>query len=129
MKVENNNKMMKSRLGVLFIIFILIFGYLMIHLGVITFVENQNYNQRVLYQYVSKQTMSDNITPKRGKIIDRNGIVLAGNVRVYNIIFDPNSMISQPEDIRIASMQKIATEIDGVTYEALEQYLIDMPLI
>jgi len=129
MKTDKNNNMMKSRLGVLFIIFILIFVYLMVHLGVITFVESDNYNQRVLYQYISKQTMSDNIIPKRGQISDRNGIVLAENVRVYNIIFDPNGMIAQPENVRIASMKKIAAEVDGVTLSQLEEYLVDIPSV
>lgn len=129
MKEDLLNRMMKSRLSVLFIIFILAFIYLSLRLGLITFVENQNYNQRVLYQYITKQTMSDDIVPRRGQIMDRNGIVLAENMRLYNIIFDPNGMIAQPEEVRTASMTYIANYIPGVTTLQLEQYLIDYPTL
>lgn len=129
MKQDLLNRMMKSRLSVLFIIFILAFIYLSLRLGLITFVENQNYNQRVLYQYITKQTMSDDIVPRRGQIIDRNGIVLAENMRLYNIIFDPNGMIAQPEEVRNASMQYIANYIPGLTTLELEQYLVDYPTL
>jgi cell division protein FtsI/penicillin-binding protein 2 len=129
MKTDLSNKMMKSRLGVLFIIFVIIFTYLIIRLGVITFVENENYNQRVLYQYISRQTMSDSITPKRGEILDRNGIVLAENVQVYNVVFDPNGTIAQPESVRKASIAFIAEHIEGVDVSLLESYLVDFPSV
>lgn len=118
---ENSRRMMKSRLRGLFIIFFVAMSYLLIQVGLITFVDNENFDQRVMYQYVAKQTVSDQVVPKRGQILDRNGIVLAENVRVYNVIYDPNGMIQQPEEVREYSELFLAMRLDDVTTSKLEE--------
>ena len=66
---------MKSRVLLLFIIFILAFiflGYRLVHISVI---DDNNYKQHVLAQQISNLTDTNNqINPKRGTLYDTHGI-------------------------------------------------------
>ena len=64
---------------------------LCIRLIYINNVEGESYTINVLQQ----QNYSSTIIPyKRGDIVDRNGVVLATSIKVYNLILDPKIIIS-----------------------------------
>ena len=82
---------MRIHLGVVvsFVIILLVFL-----IGVLIFKNNtkgDEYARNVLEQ----QNYSSTTMPyKRGDIVDRNGVVLATSIKVYNLILDPKIMLS-----------------------------------
>lgn len=85
------DKEMRIKVGITFSVVILVLVFLV---GVVIYkhsVKGEEYSINVLEQ---QNYSSKNIPYKRGNIIDRNGIVLATSIKVYNLILDPKIMIS-----------------------------------
>lgn len=85
------SRFMQKKLLFLFaVITIVLFG-LNIRLTLINMNKGEDYTRQVLAQqrYESKA-----IPYQRGNITDRSGVVLATSIKVYNLILDPNIMIS-----------------------------------
>lgn len=120
---------MKSRVLLLFIIFILAFiflGYRLVHISVI---DDNNYKQHVLAQQISNLTDTNNqIAPKRGTIYDSHGIALAQSNVIYNVIYDPGVLSEHEAGIIDATILKLSTTLDDVTPEQLRALLVDKPM-
>ncbi len=89
------DKEMRIKVGITFSVVILVLVFLV---GVVIYkhsVKGEEYSINVLEQ---QNYSSKTIPYKRGDIIDRNGIVLATSIKVYNLILDPKIMIS--DDMR-----------------------------
>lgn len=84
-----------TRLGVFFVIILLAFVGLGIRLVIITRDNKNEYRQKILSQnsYDSKD-----ISAKRGEILDCNGNVLAASRDCYNLVVDPQYIMSFAEN-------------------------------
>lgn len=118
---------MKGRIFLLFIIFILLLIGLIVRVAYISIVEKQNYQTNVLAQHVSSETSADEIPAKRGTITDRNGIVLAESIKVYNVIYDPGVLNQYDEAIKQATNTLISSTLDDVSIGELTDILLNDP--
>ena len=85
-KIPVFTRKMKNKSIVLFLLVILMLLGLAIRMLYINSTSGEKYTVQVL----SQQNHSSTVLPfKRGDILDRNGMVLATSVKVYNLILDP----------------------------------------
>jgi len=83
---------MKNSLYFVFLIIIAICAGLTAKMVWINNVKGEDYAKKVLSQQAFS---SRTIVAERGTITDRNGIVLARSEKTYNVILDPNVILSQ----------------------------------
>jgi penicillin-binding protein A len=96
---KKGNKLLYSRLRILFIIAILLFSILIIRLGKLQIVQGEEF--RAESQKTTKTVYSWN-TP-RGKIYDRNGNVLVENDPIFTLTYtNPSNDDSQNEKLELA---------------------------
>lgn len=114
---------MKRKGMFLFIAFILGFIALIGQLTYIVFVEGKNYNLAVL-QNVARREGSVILNDKRGRILDRNGIVFAESVATYDLIFDARLLSEQKEETVEKTIQYLNDHL-GFSKAELRQKLID----
>jgi penicillin-binding protein A len=96
---KKRNKLLYSRLRILFIIVILLFSILIIRLGKIQIVQGEEF--RAESQKTTKTVYSWN-TP-RGNIYDRNGNVLVENEPIYTLTYtNPSNDDSQQDKLDLA---------------------------
>lgn len=86
------SRKMQTKLALLFIIIALALFGLNIRLTYINMQSGDQYTVQVLSQ---QKYASKSLPYQRGNILDRNGIVLATSVKVYNLILDPNIILSE----------------------------------
>lgn len=104
---RRRNKLLYSRLNILFIIVFLLFSILIIRLGKIQIVQGEEY--RAESQKTTIIVYSWN-TP-RGKIYDRNGSVLVENEPIYTLTYtNPSNEDTQQARLQLA--KKLAGIID-----------------
>ena len=65
------------------------------------------------YDYYQSQVLSQittevNVNPERGNITDRNGVVLATNKSVYNIIISPKHIALRNEENKEKATERLA---------------------
>ena len=118
---------MKRHLFFLFIIFISTLILLGARVSYINRTQSDEYKKNVLTQHLNKQTNSDEIAPKRGSIFDRNGIVLAESIKVYNVIYDPGVLNQHEQDTIQSTNEFLSARIDDVKIQQLESLLQDKP--
>ena len=99
---------------------------LMVRIFLIQTVDFDRYSSKVIEQ----QTKELTLTPLRGDIVDRNGVILATNIIRYRVFISPKDILSAQEkadqegkDVRYAELiSEKLSEILGVEYEdVLEQ--------
>ena len=90
-RVRQFNGVMKNSLFVVFIGVILLCGFLTGRLVWINNVKGSEYGKRVLSQQAYSSRV---IVAERGAITDRNGIVLARSEKTYNVILDPDVILT-----------------------------------
>lgn len=90
-KIKRIKRQRQKKLAILFLIIVLALVGLCVRLTYISLTNGAQYSQKVL----SQQQYETKIIPyQRGDITDRNGIVLATSIKVYNLILDPKIMNS-----------------------------------
>ena len=119
----------------MFLLFIFAFVALFVRLWDIIQTDGESFRQKVLSQAIQREGDSY-IESKRGEIMDRNGIVLAGTRRVYKLIFDAKLIHSLSDadkknktltllaehNVRTqAELEKILQEKKEYNYIVLEQ--------
>ena len=119
----------------MFLMFIFAFAVLFLRLWDIIQTDGESFRQKVLSQAIQREGDSY-IESKRGEIMDRNGIVLAGTQRVYKLIFDAkliNSLDDAEKKNKVltllsennirprAELEKILQEKKEYNYVVLEQ--------
>ena len=77
------------RMILAFLFFILIASVIIGRLARYQIKEHDYYESQVLNQL----TIQTDVTPERGTITDRNGVVLATNITVYNVILSPADIV------------------------------------
>ncbi len=88
------SRKMQEKLAITFIIVIVALFALNIRLLYINSTKGEDYTVQVLDQ----QNISNLIVPfQRGDILDRNGVVLAKSIKVYNLIIDPKVILSKSD--------------------------------
>ncbi|MEH7493525.1 peptidoglycan D,D-transpeptidase FtsI family protein [Neobacillus niacini] len=120
---KKGNKLLYSRLRILFIIAILLFSILIIRLGKLQIVQGEEF--RAESQKNTKTVYSWN-TP-RGKIYDRNGNVLVENEPIYTLTYtNPSNDDSQQEKLDLAKTLAgiITMTTEKVTERDKKDYLI-----
>lgn len=116
--------LMKSRVLLLFIFFILAFIYLGYRLVFISVLDDNNYKQHVLSQQINNLTDTNNqIIPKRGSIFDARGIALAQSNVIYNVIYDPGVLVEKDAEIVDKTIFMLADNLEDVTAEQLRELL------
>lgn len=84
-------KRVQGKTGIAFIIVVAILLVLSVKILMINYSEGEAYSKIVL----DHQSYTSRTVPyKRGQIQDRNGTVLAYSEKVYNLILDPNQLLS-----------------------------------
>lgn len=68
--------------------------------------QGEDYTIKVLEQ---QNYSSTTIPYKRGDIVDRNGVVLATSIKVYNLILDPKIMLSDGGKYYEATLEALST--------------------
>nr|WP_263327721.1 penicillin-binding protein 2 [Neobacillus sp. Marseille-Q6967] len=113
---KKRNKILHSRLNILFIIVFLLFSILIIRLGTIQIVQGEEY--RAESEKTTKTVYSWN-TP-RGKIYDRNGNVLVENEPIYTLTYaNPSNEDTQQDRLQLA--KKLSEIIDVSTEKVTER--------
>ena len=83
---------MKKNLYLVFFVILVLCGVLIGRLVYLNNVNGDKYAKAVL----SQQSYSTKvIAVERGRILDRNGTVLARSEKVYNVVIDPKVIMSQ----------------------------------
>ncbi|WP_035779951.1 penicillin-binding transpeptidase domain-containing protein [Butyrivibrio sp. MC2013] len=95
-KVQKFTARMRRKLGVLFVILLMLFGGLGARLLSIILNNEEEYQKQVLAQ---RAYDSISIAYRRGSITDRNGTVLAVSEKVYNVILDVRVLTQTKEAI------------------------------
>ncbi len=90
-RVRQFNGVMKNNLFGVFVFVILLCGFLTGRLVWINNVKGSEYGKRVLSQQAYSSRV---IVAERGAITDRNGIVLARSEKTYNVILDPDVILT-----------------------------------
>lgn len=89
-KKTSTKKLTRRMQGTLLFVFCVILAGISVVCGRLIYInarEGERYEKRVL----SKSIGTNAVLPyRRGDILDRNGVVLAKSVKVYNVIFDPS---------------------------------------
>ena len=89
------SKNMQKKLVMLFAAIILAFVFLVGRITYINAANGEDYTRIVLEQQYDSRT----IPFKRGDIVDRNGTKMATSERVYNVILDMKTMLSDEDQI------------------------------
>ncbi len=90
-KLKKITRRMQTKLVILFLIIVLALVGLCVRLTYINMTNGAQYSKQILSQ---QQYETKTIPYQRGDIVDRNGIVLATSIKVYNLILDPKIMRS-----------------------------------
>lgn len=87
MEQKKNRTDLKTtkKLVIVFLFFLLVASVIVGRLARYQLKEHEYYESKVLNQL----TIQTDVTPERGTITDRNGVVLATNITVYNVIISP----------------------------------------
>ena len=121
-------KSVSKRLGVFFIVVLLIFVALGVRLIFITKDNNDSYQQKILAQ---QSYDSKTLNAKRGEIIGANGTVLAASKEVYNVILDVKQLLAKDEgdETHAALYDTVDALVStyGVDRDKLLQYIDDVP--
>lgn len=114
---------MKTKAGVAFFIAIIIAVILIIRVIAINVTSGEEYSRIVLNQQAST---SKKITGKRGEILDRNGTILAYSKKVYNLIIDPDKLLSEDGLYKEDTIEAVVSYFD-VKREDIEDRLKNKP--
>ncbi|WP_462409574.1 peptidoglycan D,D-transpeptidase FtsI family protein [Neobacillus sp. Marseille-QA0830] len=113
---RKTNKILFFRLRILFIIVFFLFSTLILRLGNLQIVHGEEYKEDS-----EKTTKTEySWTTPRGKIFDRNGILLVDNEAIYTLTYtDPYNKDTQQDRLQLA--KKLATYIDVTTDKVTER--------
>ncbi|MCL2865728.1 MAG: penicillin-binding transpeptidase domain-containing protein [Lachnospiraceae bacterium] len=113
---------MQKKLVLIFVLTILAFVVLIGRVTYINATRGSDFTRAVLDQ----QAFGSRIIPfRRGDIVDRNGITLATNERVYNVILDVYVMTSREQFVE-PTVQVLA-DIFGINENHVRQIIADRP--
>ncbi len=95
------------------------FVFLLVRILFLQTVEHEKYKNKVLNQLTTEvEVLAD-----RGKIYDRNGVLLATNVTTYRVFIAPRTIAAMSEDTGKNYAERIATELSGMVDASYEQIL------
>lgn len=83
--LEPKNELNNTRLYIVFGLIVIVFIFYVLRLFTLQILQGEVYLARA----VDNRTREISLTTQRGKIYDRNGIVLARNVASYNVVITP----------------------------------------
>lgn len=121
-------KIMKKKLGALFITIVLAFVFLVGKIVQINAQNGEEYTKIVLNQ---QQYSSQTIPFKRGDIVDRNGTVIATSERVYNVILDAYVMLSSSKETvkseTVVEVKEVLLECFGIEDSTVDEIISHNP--
>ncbi len=110
---------MQIKLIVFFLLVVAMLIFLSYRIFMIVYSNGDKYTKQVLDQ----QQYSSTVIPyKRGDIVDRNGVVLATSIKVYNLILDPKIILSENGKYYDKTIQALC-EVFGYTESELKEYI------
>ena len=111
---------MKKNLYLVFFVILVLCGVLIGRLVYLNNVNGDKYAKAVLSQ---QSYSTKTIASERGRILDRNGIVLARSEKVYNVVIDPKVIMSQ--DYYLKPTLEGITSIFGYDETEIENLIKD----
>ena len=115
-------KFMQKKLVILYVGIILAFAGLVVRITYINAASGEEYTKIVLDQ---QQYDSRVIPYKRGDIVDRNGTKLATSERVYNVILDVKTMLSDEDYVE--PTKQVLKDCFGVEEETVDSLIENSP--
>lgn len=94
-KIKEIIKNPKSRLIIIFFVFVILFGILSIKLFTLQIIEGEYYSNN----FNQKTIRTITVPPTRGIIYDRNGIPLATNKSSYTLKMDPSIFVEDQNQV------------------------------
>ncbi|WP_430785244.1 penicillin-binding transpeptidase domain-containing protein [Virgibacillus flavescens] len=107
-KKKNRRAQLPFRLNILFFVVFLLFSALILQLGVVQILNGEEYQKEV--ERTKEDTSS--ISVPRGRILDRNHNVVAGNKPLYAITYTPAKGTTAEDRLKVA--RKLAPFIDMI---------------
>lgn len=92
--------------GIIAVLFI----FLLVRILFLQTVEHEKYRDKVLNQL----TTEVDVLADRGKIYDRNGVLLATNITTYRVFIAPRTIAAMNEDTGKDYANRIATELSSI---------------
>ncbi len=122
-KMKKFTNRMRGKLMFIFFLLIVSMIGLIVRLFIINHTDGERYEKRVL----SQQTYTSTVIPyQRGSILDRNKTVLAVSEKVYNVILDVHSMLSDEKYLAPTS-KAITNSFDSITMEVIDNLIKNKP--
>ena len=121
-KVRIAGKHMYFRLVIVFGIMLFLAIFLIGRVIYLNKNKGDIYEKRVLAQ---QSYVSNVIQYKRGDIVDRNGNRLAVSEKVYNLVLDPQLILSDTDYLK--PTEKALNEVFGIKAKKVEKILADKP--
>ena len=122
-KIKNFSHKMQAKLIAVFCVVMLLFLALMGRLVYLNYTKGSTYAKRVLAQ----QTYVSSVIPyRRGNITDRKGTLFATSERVYNLIFEPKTILLKEQYYKEPTLSALIS-VFGFSREELNQILTDRP--
>jgi len=112
---------MNIKLIVFFLLVVAMLIFLSYRIFMIVYSSGDKYTKQVLNQ---QQYSSTTIPYKRGDIVDRNGVVLATSIKVYNLILDPKIILSEDGKYYDATIDALCS-VFGYSEGELIEYIND----
>lgn len=122
---KRNNKsthMMYVRILIVFGAIVLVCALLVVRIIFLDRNQGMDYERKVLQQ---QSYMNNPIPAKRGEILDRNGNKIAANIKMYNLILDPQ-MLSSDSSLLDATADAL-NDVIGIKKKKLEKIVQDNP--
>ena len=113
---------MQKKLVLLFVAIILAFVFLIGRITYINAANGEDYTRIVLDQ---QQYDSRVIPYKRGDIVDRNGTKIATSERVYNVILDVKTMLSDEDYVE--PTKQVLKDCFGIEEEEVDTLIEESP--
>ena len=121
-KERRVTSVMKRSLYLVFFVILVFSGFLIGRLVYLNNVNGDRYAKAVLSQ---QSYTSSVIKAERGKIYDRNGIILARSEKKYNMVIDPAVILSK--DYYVKPTLTALEEIFGYPPEVIRELIDDNP--
>ncbi len=110
---------MQWKMIVFFFLVVAMLLFLSYRIFMIVYSNGDKYTKQVLDQ---QQYNSTTIAYKRGDIVDRNGVVLATSIKVYNLILDPKIILSEDGKYYNETVKALC-QVFGYTESELREYI------
>ena len=110
LKSEKVDNISKWNLIYTFLIFVLLFGVLIINIADLQIVKGEE----MYLSSENNQIKIESVSPLRGVIFDRNGVLVAENLSAMNVYVSINSFLNENEGVDKEKLKHISDTLGGI---------------